>query len=222
MGPKFTLYEVKDGLNERTRPFLLPIFCWLLHLRPADMSQPFWSAEERVSIKEGKDLLTGKLLEHLASELAGAAKKEMIFNQRVMQVLLESDFLRHWLGDHGGAIESGPSSARGGKSEGRGGKSEQAPRTRRDPYSGEYANMVASLLTGKSTSASLKSSLCRQLIARPPGADSLTKIGPALVDVLKTSSSHYAQTCVCAALVAVSKDNEALKNLLFAAGKGRC
>ncbi|CAD7936054.1 unnamed protein product [Amoebophrya sp. A120] len=164
----FTLYDLIDakaGLSAEAQKRIGRIIDYLLHLRPTDMSRRYFDVSIVTQLQESLE--------------------NWEFNERVMQILLESDYIRKLFG-----------------------------RSREK----EYSQCVGRLLANPMMSITLKSSLCRQIVSNPPSPDNQAILAPALVDVLKNTTSYYVQTCVCAALVVMTADSDQAKTLVMACG----
>eukprot|EP00396_MALV-II-16_sp_LP-1_P000028 gene28-320_t len=172
-GSKFTLHDLIDAkisgdLPRDTERTITRVIEFLLHLRRSNFELPF----EDVSV-----------LRQLQDDLKGWE-----FNERVMQILLESDYLRKLFGrDEQGALD--------------------------------HAACCARRVVSPGVFTSLKAAVCRQILqAENLGAKSIQVLAPALVEVLRMSSSYYVQTCATAALVNLSAQNDQIKNLLMSSG----
>mmetsp|Transcript_12311 Transcript_12311/g.28837 ORF Transcript_12311/g.28837 Transcript_12311/m.28837 type:complete len:882 (-) Transcript_12311:53-2698(-) len=177
LGSKFTLFDVitpivSDSITQEGENKIMEILSFLLHIRPRDMAKP-WS---------GKDIKT---------LLIGPSFSESMFNDRVMQVLVELGYIRKVF----------------------------APDRPKNVHeiTREYAQILRNLLGSRASSTNLKASICRQIIAMSKDAGQSLELCPGLLDLLRPGGLFLA-TYATAALVNLSQANDTVKNFLIKEG----
>jgi len=181
-GSKLTLADVisilaHDQVHHVARSTLLAILTFLLHLRPKDLRKK-WEAKT----------LSNQMM---AMGLLGAdeCSEKCIFNDRVMQVLLEMGFLKKVL---------------------------PAQASDEGSMSMAYAHLLKNLMMCESASVNLKASICRQIVAERD-AEHGCALCMGLLELMRTGGLFLA-TYACAALVNLSQAKEEVKNFLVYRG----
>mmetsp|Transcript_27069 Transcript_27069/g.62592 ORF Transcript_27069/g.62592 Transcript_27069/m.62592 type:complete len:902 (+) Transcript_27069:115-2820(+) len=176
IGSKFTLMDiinpiVSDGVTQEGENKVGEILAFLLHLRLPEMETP-WSP---IDIK---------------SYLIGPLFRNSIFNDRVMQVLVELGYIRRVLAPE---------------------------RSQRMRISRDYAIVLRGLLGSPHASNNLKASVCRQIIAMSKDNGYALDLCPGLLD-LQQSGVIFLCVYALGALVNLSQANETVKNFLIQSG----
>jgi hypothetical protein len=173
LGSKFTLNDIvqflaTDQMTNVADAKLSEAIAFLLHVRSTNWELP-WANKP------------------LKRTLMGDSLLESIFNDRVMQVLLELGYLRRLFD----ADRSSGNAA-------------------------EYAKFLATLLRCPASSVSLKASICRMIISSLSAHDyeHAIMLCVGLIHVMVTGGPFLA-TYACAALVNLSQAKEAVKNFVM-------
>mmetsp|Transcript_69880 Transcript_69880/g.138288 ORF Transcript_69880/g.138288 Transcript_69880/m.138288 type:complete len:913 (+) Transcript_69880:141-2879(+) len=179
LGSKLTLADVisnlaQDQVHHVARKKLEEILTFLLHLRPKDLKKK-WEAKTLPN-------------QMMAMGMLGSDEppESCIFNDRVMQVLLEMGFLKKNVFPAQAHDEGSMSMA--------------------------YVHLLKNLMMCEAASVNLKASICRQIVAERE-AEHGCALCMGLLELMRRGGLFLA-TYACAALVNLSQAKEEVKNFL--------
>mmetsp|Transcript_112970 Transcript_112970/g.319507 ORF Transcript_112970/g.319507 Transcript_112970/m.319507 type:complete len:908 (+) Transcript_112970:125-2848(+) len=188
---KFSLADIvntlmQGGLADDAYSKLTTILSFLLHVRDEDFTKP-WEAKP------------------LSSQFQSICVMKSTFNDKVLQVLLELNFVRQVVCKHGG----GQQVTRAGTN----GEEHNRPV---GAMNNDYAELLCQLLQTNASSVNVKASICRQIIREKD-----TEHGPTLclgLMFLMRDGGLFLATYACAALVNLSQANQVVKNSIMRNG----
>eukprot|EP00930_Biecheleria_cincta_P033355 TRINITY_DN23104_c0_g1_i1.p1 TRINITY_DN23104_c0_g1~~TRINITY_DN23104_c0_g1_i1.p1 ORF type:complete len:983 (-),score=191.75 TRINITY_DN23104_c0_g1_i1:192-3140(-) len=188
LGAMLTLADVIAGVHHgavslEARQVLSNILCFLLHARPSDLRLPWQPRAMTVQLDS-----LGLLVERKRDE-----KVQCMFNNRVMQALLETGHLRNELRDD--------------------------PLGKVTEMSMAYVHLLSNLMHCDFASVNLKAAICRMLVTdKDIGARGQARVLCDGCMALFRGGSVFLATYACAALVNLAQSHDPVKGHLISTG----